>query len=78
MNMFMDMLNIFIFFGTDNERILYTQLMNNKLREYCNKYNYIFLDTYNYYSDNRLLNFDKSDGICHISINFFQNYNWII
>ena len=56
----------FPFIGTDDERILYTQLMNNKLREYCNKYNYIFLDTYNYYSDNGLLYFDKSDSICHI------------
>jgi hypothetical protein len=56
----------FPFMGTDAERILYTQLMNNKLSEYCKKYNYIFLDTYNYYSDNGLLDFDKSDGICHI------------
>ena len=56
----------FPFMGTDDERILYTQLMNNKLLEYCNKYNYTFLDTYNYYSDKGLLNIDKSDGICHI------------
>lgn len=56
----------FPFIGTDDERILYTQLMNNKIREYCNNYKYIFLDTYNYYSDNGLLHFDKSDAICHI------------
>jgi hypothetical protein len=43
--------------------------MNNKLREYCDKYNYTFLDTYNYYSDNGLLHFDKSDGVCHIRDN---------
>ena len=59
----------FPFIGTNDERILYTQLTNNKLREYCNNYKYIFLDTYNYYSDNGLLNFDKSDGICHITDN---------
>lgn len=53
--------------GTDDERVLYTRLMNNKLNEYCIKFNYTFLDTYSHYSDeNGLLIFDKSDTNCHI------------
>lgn len=58
--------------GTDEERVNYTKLMNNKIKEYCLKYNYIFLDTYNYYSDkNGLLIIEKSDNNCHILDNSY-------
>ena len=56
----------FPFMGTDFERMLYTHLCNDKLREYCCKYNYTFLDIYDYYSDNGVLHYDKSDSLCHI------------
>lgn len=62
----------FPFIGNDNERIQYTKIMNDTLRKYCIKYNYIFLDTYNYYSDDQgLLIFEKSDHNCHIMDNIF-------
>lgn len=62
----------FPFIGTDTERVLYTTLMNNKLSEYCHKYNYTFLDTYDHYSnENGLLYFEKSDYSCHIIDNKF-------
>ena len=52
---------------TDANRVLYTKLMNNKIEEYCLKYNYKYLDTYSDYSDNNgLLIIDKSDKNCHI------------
>jgi hypothetical protein len=58
--------------GSDEERVKYTNLMNNKLKEYCVKYNYIFLDTYDYYSNNNgLLIIDKSDHNCHIIDNSY-------
>lgn len=52
---------------TDNNRVLYTKLMNKKIEEYCLKYNYKYLDIYNNYSDtNGLLLVNKSDNNCHI------------
>jgi len=52
---------------TDQNRVLYTKLMNKKLEEYCYKYNYKYLDTYNNYSDiDGLLIINKSDNNCHI------------
>jgi hypothetical protein len=55
---------------TDENRVIYTKLMNKKLEEYCKKYNYTYLDIYDEYSDeNGLLNMDRSDNICHIKDN---------
>lgn len=62
----------FPFVGTDEERAIYTKLVNNKLREYCKKYNYIFLDLADNYSDEfGLFIYEKSDGICHIIDNSY-------
>lgn len=58
--------------GTDEERVLYTKSMNKKIKEYCEKYNYTYLDIYDYYSDeNGILHFQKSDTICHIQDNSY-------
>ena len=58
--------------GTDKDRIVYTTLMNNKLKEYCNTFNFIFLDFYDYYVDNNgLLIFEKSDTNSHIVDNAY-------
>jgi hypothetical protein len=55
---------------TDSNRVKYTKLMNKKLEEYCFKYNYTYLDSYNNYSDNNgLLITGKSDNNCHIADN---------
>jgi hypothetical protein len=60
----------FPFIGSDEERVLYTKTVNAKLKQYCEKYGYIFFDTYDYYSDNNgLLIFEKSDTNSHIKEN---------
>lgn len=57
----------FPFVGNDEERIMYTQITNMALKLMCEKYNFIFLDYYNYYEGkNGLLKIDYSDNICHI------------
>jgi len=55
------------FEGTDNERKSVTLHMNLKLKEYCKKYNYVFLDVYDKYCDkDGYLNKELSDGHVHI------------
>ena len=56
--------------GTDEERVLYTQLMNRSLKEKCIEEGFTF---FNYYDDyarlDGTLKFELSDGICHIKDN---------
>jgi hypothetical protein len=53
--------------GSDVERVTYTQYMNSKIKEYCEKYNYMFLDVYNKYCDEEgLVNIMYSDKASHI------------
>lgn len=53
--------------GEDNERKVYVQYMNKKIKENCVKYNYIFFNLYDEYSDNDgFLNSSLSDGNVHI------------
>lgn len=62
--------------GTNEERVLYTKMMNKKLEEYCEKYNYTFLNVFDHYSDkDGILYFDKSDKICHITDNKYIHEN---
>jgi hypothetical protein len=59
----------FPFVGTNDERIYYTKLMNQLLKESCKINNYIFFDYHDMYSNNGLLNIELSDDICHIKDN---------
>jgi hypothetical protein len=53
--------------GTSSERKQYVQYFNRILANECKKRNYIFLNTYKYYSTkNGFLNMDLSDGAVHI------------
>jgi hypothetical protein len=53
--------------GTDEDRKKYTEYMNSKLKEYCEKYSYLFFDVYEKYSDeNGFLKRELSDTNCHI------------
>ena len=60
----------FPFLGTDQERVLYTQLMNKSLKDKCSKNEFTFLDLYNDYArtDGTLV-YELSDGVCHIGDN---------
>jgi hypothetical protein len=62
----------FPFIGNDSERILYTRLMNDVLKNKCRENNFIFLDYYDYYiNDNNTLKIELSDNICHIDDNLY-------
>ena len=68
----------FPFVGSDEERVSYTIKMNNLLREYCDKYDYIYFDPYKFYSDESgCLKFELSDTCGHIKINthFLEQFN---
>ena len=53
--------------GTDEERKTVVLYMNSKLKEYCQKYDYIFLDVYDKYCGiDGLFNPELSDGTVHI------------
>jgi hypothetical protein len=55
------------FLGTDEERKQYVLYFNSKIKENCEKYNYIFFDIYDKYVDeNGFLNPSLSDGNVHI------------
>jgi len=65
--------------GTDEDRKKYTLYTNEKLKEYCEEFNFIFFDVYDLYIDNNgFLNPNLSDGNCHIGdpkymIDFIKN-----
>lgn len=53
--------------GNNDERKMYTIYFNQKLKEKCIEYNYIFFDIYDYYIDeDGFLNTDLSDQNVHI------------
>jgi len=60
----------FPFIGTDDERVMYTNSMNDLLKEYCILNKFIFLDVYDYYSDeDGTLKYELSDKCVHIDKN---------
>jgi hypothetical protein len=53
--------------GKNIDRKMYVEYMNKKLKEECEKYNYIFFDTYDQYCDaDGFFNMSLSDGSIHI------------
>ena len=62
----------FPFYGTDEERKSAGLYVNLKLKEYCIKYNHIFLDIYDKYcDDNGFLNPTMKDHQVHIKENVY-------
>lgn len=65
----------FPFIGSDDERVIYTKLVNKLLKEYCEANNFMFLDTYDYYSEeDGTLKYELSDKCVHINDNNYINY----
>lgn len=57
----------FPYLGTDDERKMYVLYFNEKLKQKCIEYNFLFFDVYNKYVDsNGFLNKSLSDGNVHI------------
>jgi len=60
--------------GLDDERKLITLYMNSKLKEHCEKYNYIFFDVYEKYCDlDGFLNLNLKDSAIHIGNTIYIN-----
>jgi hypothetical protein len=58
------------FVGTDNERLRYTNKINNLIEEYCAKFNFLYFNPYEYYkTSDGFLNFELSDKTVHIGNN---------
>jgi hypothetical protein len=55
------------YLGTDEERKKYVLYFNEKLKEKCSEYGYVYFDIYDKYTDsNGFLDKSLSDGIVHI------------
>ena len=55
------------FLGSDDERKMYYKYMNEKLKEFCNDYNYYFFDIYDECCDDEgFLKAEYSDGNVHL------------
>ena len=62
--------NNFPFYGTENERVEFTQLMNLSLQKEAEKNGFCFLDYYEYYArDDGTLKYELSDQCVHIKEN---------
>jgi hypothetical protein len=58
--------------GTAEDILKYTLYMNEKIKEKCDEYGYVFFDVYDKYSDERgYLIPEYSDKICHIKNSIF-------
>jgi hypothetical protein len=58
--------------GTDEERVIYTKLVNKMMLEKCKEYGFIFFDFFDYYTrEDGTLKFELSDGVCHIRDNVY-------
>lgn len=56
--------------GSDQERLLYTTMVNNKLRDECQKNSLYFIDPFDSYKrEDGMMDFSKSDGNSHIGDN---------
>jgi hypothetical protein len=78
-------LHEFPFVGTDEDRVRYTQKVNNKIEEVALLYNYIYFNPYSYYTrEDGTLKYELSDKIVHLGNNdvflekFYEIYNSIM
>lgn len=54
--------------GSLSNRVFLTQLLNEKIKNWCTENSSIFLDVYDHYSDREgALLFSKSDGVVHVN-----------
>jgi hypothetical protein len=60
------------FVGTDDDRVRYTFKMNNLLKKFCEDYNYVYFNPYNFYTrDNGTLKYEFSDNTVHLGNNLY-------
>lgn len=57
---------VYPYLGDEETRRNYSLYFNTKLNDECKKYNYLFFDVYDKYTDNGFLNKELSDGCVHI------------
>ena len=63
------------YLGSDNERKKYVLYFNSKIKEFCLKFNYLFFDVYDKYTDeNGFLNKELSDNNVHIGNGIFLDH----
>ena len=62
----------FQFVGTDEDRVRFTNKVNNKLEEYAQAHNYVYFNPYAYYArPDGTLKFELSDTIGHLRDNSY-------
>jgi hypothetical protein len=69
------------FVGTNEERVRYTRIMNDLIRESCGKYGYLYFNPYVFYTrEDGCLNYELSDGCLHIGNNqhFLGQFNSLL
>jgi hypothetical protein len=65
-------LHAFPFVGTDEDRVRYTQKMNEKLEAMCSSHNFFYFNPYPYYTRaNGTLKYEFSDSTVHLGDNYF-------
>ena len=69
------------FIGSDEDRVRFTNKMNNLIQEYCDNNNFIYFNPYSYYTrENGTLKYELSDSSVHLGdTTYFLNqfYNLI-
>ena len=80
-NLYGPITNEFPFVGSDEDRVRFTNKMNNLIQEYCDNNNFIYFNPYSYYTrENGTLKYELSDSTVHLGdTNYFlkQFYNLI-
>ena len=69
------------FVGTDEERVRYTEKMNQVLQSKCSEYEYIFFDPFEYYkNEKKCLKIELSDSDVHLGNNahFIQKFGELL
>jgi hypothetical protein len=60
----------FPFLGSDEDRVMYTRAVNDRLEEMCARHGWTFLNVWSEYARaDGTLQYERSDGVCHIRDN---------